>query len=43
MAVAPEITRVCALVDGMTKGLVRDKVFVSVMLSVPLVALRRVQ
>ncbi len=41
--VTPEITSVVEFADGMTSGLVRDNVFVSVMLRLVVVALRRDQ
>jgi hypothetical protein len=41
--VAPEITSVCVFVGGMTSGLVRDNVFVSVIERYDEVALRSAQ
>jgi hypothetical protein len=41
--VTPEITSVVEFAVGMTRGLVRDNVFVSVMLRLVVVALRRDQ
>ncbi len=41
--VTPEITSVTELFEGMTSGLVRVSVFVSVILKFPAVALRRDQ